>query len=283
MKQHKIFFGIFLILMSLGYSFESFGKVIFAYHRLVLKDLEQMDRFIRAKIKESQNNQSEQISHLVDAMVTLFSRPNLDNMVEKLAPVLLSELSSQDLTKVVFHRFVEEALQGIRSQNHSYDAQITYVIALENWIVEMKNRLNDEIIYSLFEKIAFSEVTVSKKARQSSQSHIPYDLPEPVTLTKKILKEFNEKKEKQEKQEKQEELGKQENLESLEGQSPQQELKTPKNRKMLQEEEKRKLKKSYQKSGAVSRSSNLKSSSNTGSGQVESSNTDNNMILDEIE
>jgi hypothetical protein len=169
-----------------------YAKPIFVYHRLMMKDLEQMDRYLRAKIGESQKSEVDQVSHLVDATLTLFSRPNFDNMIEKLNPVLLAELNSTGLTQIVFEKFIDECLSGIRdaSKEISSEAQITYIIALENWILEMKSRIQNEETRKLFEKIANSEVKISKLAKASANLHIPYNLVEPTDLAKKILKEY---------------------------------------------------------------------------------------------
>jgi hypothetical protein len=171
---------------------ESYAKTIFVYHRLVMKDLEQMDRYLRAKIGESQKSEVDQVSHLVDATLTLFSRPNLDNMIEKLNPVLLAELNSTGLTQIVFEKFIDECLGGIRDANKeiSSEAQITYIIALENWMLEIKSKIHDEEIRKLFEKISNSEVKISKLAKASANLHMPYSLKEPVDIAKRILKEY---------------------------------------------------------------------------------------------
>jgi len=172
------------------------AKLILAYHRLMMKDLEQMDRYLRAKIHESQKSNLEQVGHLVEATLTLFSRPNFDNMIEKLSPILLSELSNNGLTYAVFEKFIDEALIAVKDVNNDIasDAQVTYIIALENWMIEMKGRLNDEDIYKLFKKIVKSDVKISKLAKVSAELHMPYKLVEPVDLSNKLLKEFDEKK-----------------------------------------------------------------------------------------
>jgi len=168
------------------------AKAIFSYHRLFMKDLEQMDRYVRAKILESQKSESDQVTHLVDASLTLFSRPNLDNMIEKIAPILLAELSSNDLTEVVFSRMVDESLVAIKDLNKdvSAEAQITYLIALENWMLEMKSRLHNEEIKKIYQKIAESDVKASGVAKASADRHMPYRLIEPVELSKKIMQEY---------------------------------------------------------------------------------------------
>lgn len=185
---------IFGFINIINFGSRSEAKMIFAYHRLAMKDLEQMDRYLRAKIVESQKSQSEQIPHLIEATLTLFSRPNLDNMIEKLTPTLLAELNSYELTGVVFNKFVEDALVAIKDETKDTpsDAQVTYLIALENWMVEMKSRLDNREIYQAFEKVAQGKAKISKLAKISADLHIPYPLVEPSEYAQKILNEYNE-------------------------------------------------------------------------------------------
>jgi len=190
----KFWLNVF-ILCCLLTPLASAQKMIFAYHRLTTKNLEQMDQFLRLKIKISQQNQANQTEHLIGALLTLMSRPNFDNMIEKLLPLLMTELNNTELTHTVIDAFIDECLNGIRDPNNSIpgQAQVTYAIALENFLIEFKSYLHQAQYHKHYEKIANSNVRISKLAELSSKTHIPYTLIEPVALAKKILREWNEK------------------------------------------------------------------------------------------
>jgi hypothetical protein len=61
-------------------------------------------------------------------------------------------------------------------------------------MTEMKSRLNDDDIYKLFQKIAKSDVKISKLAKASAEQHMPYKLVEPVDHAVRLLNEFDAKK-----------------------------------------------------------------------------------------
>ncbi len=165
---------------------------IFVYHRLATKNLEDMDRLLRAKIHASQKSATpeEQVAHLVEATQALFSRPNYDNLIEKLLPQLLFELKDKGLTEKVFSEFIGEATAGIQDEAKtvSGEAQVTYLIALENWLSEMQIYLDQESIRKLVERIADTQFKISDLAKKTAGLHLPYTLKDPQKLARHILK-----------------------------------------------------------------------------------------------
>lgn len=171
-------------------------RTLFAYHRLATKDLEQVDRYIREKIQASRKNEERKEAHLLEAMLALYGRPNSDNLIEKVSSGLTSELRSTELFEPVTKTFITEALSAIKNKNNDVtpDAVVTYLIMLENWILEFKSQITDSEVEKFFVQIREAKIQITSMARQASQTHMPYRLVNPSDLASRLLKELEQQR-----------------------------------------------------------------------------------------
>jgi len=191
-KMSQSVLGFVVLLLFTQVQASGVKSSIFVYHRLATKNLEDMDRLLRAKIHASQKatTPEEQVAYLVEATQALFSRPNFDNLIEKLLPQLLFELKDKRLTQKVFSEFINEATAGIQDEGQtvSGEAQVTYLIGLENWLLEMQVYTEQEDVRKLFERVAQTQFKISDLAKKTASLHLPYTLKDPQKLAQHILK-----------------------------------------------------------------------------------------------
>lgn len=173
------------------------NKSIFVYHRLMMKDLEAMNRYLIDKVEKSRVE--DQLHHLSEAALTLFSRPNNDNQISKIISTLGSELNIHDLSSVVYNKMIDEALAGVKDEGNiiSAEAQITYLIALENWMLEFKPRSHEDPYFEIYKKISESKLGIPKKSSRAANARMPYRLIEPSKLAAEILKSAIERRQKE--------------------------------------------------------------------------------------
>lgn len=172
-------------------------KEIYVYHRLIMKDLDQMDKFVQERIVQSKIQLLEKEPLLYEALLTLYSRPNLDNLIEKIGPSLHAELISQDLDNKLYSQLINEALTALKSENTSkikIDTQLTYLILLENWLIEFRPKIKSLEIKKWFQKIADANITLTKKQLKQAKIHMPYNLKNPSEIAREILKQQSDKK-----------------------------------------------------------------------------------------
>lgn len=191
LKKRLYFYPNLLFLIFSFQTTFSAEKEIYVYHRLVMKDLEQMDTFVSDRIKKSKEAGQNKEELLYEALLTLFSRPNLDNLIEKIAPTLHAELVSQNLHTKLYSQMINEAISTLKSQNLmniKIDTQLTYLIALENWMVEFRPKATSSDIQKWYQQIADSNLDLSKKQLKHAKIQMPYNLKSPSQLANEILK-----------------------------------------------------------------------------------------------
>lgn len=188
------FWSLFFIIIGnlVSPSTNATNKEIYVYHRLIMKDLEQMDKFVQERIQKAKTTGQNKEELLYEALLTLFSRPNLDNLIEKIAPSLHAELATQDLQEKLYSQLITEALTAIKPSNAEktkIETQLTYLIVLENWLVEFRPKIKSPEIKKWYQQIADNNIKLSKKQLKHAQVQMPYNLKNPSQLAKEILKQ----------------------------------------------------------------------------------------------
>ena len=195
LKSRTLILGLSFF-SSLGFPIFEIGKAaptspkkaIFVYHRLAMKDLEQMDLYLRGEITKANREPELKFDYFLEATVTIFSRPNFDDLIEKIVPTLENALRENQLLDKVYEHFVNDTLNHIKDPAQNEEAIITYVIALENWVTYFKRKLNQEPYPSLFKKIADQKIELKKSWIKSAKIQMPYDLKNPSALASELLK-----------------------------------------------------------------------------------------------
>lgn len=183
-----------IVFLMIVFSISAFSQssnagLLFNYHQLALKDLDQMNEIVKSKIKESRKSSSGKVVPLKEALQAIYSRPNEDGMIEKVSGPLRSELDENDAWYTTLEQLVNEASSCLKNPKaFKADVQVTYAIFLNNIIAESKPMLSeDKAIRKLFEKIEAANIEITKEAKAERNLRMMKELPSPSELAKRIL------------------------------------------------------------------------------------------------
>lgn len=156
-----------------------------------MKDLAQMNEMVQQKITESKKSSSGKVVPLKEALQAVFSRPNEDGMIGKITGPLKNELEVHDAWEKSIHELTEEAINALRnSKGFKPDAQVTYLVFLENLIAECKPLVSSEAFEkSIVEKISKAKIEVSKEAQKERKLMQMKNLVSPSEIAQQVLDE----------------------------------------------------------------------------------------------
>ncbi|MCB9027207.1 MAG: hypothetical protein H6625_12870 [Bdellovibrionaceae bacterium] len=143
---------------------------------------------------------SEAIDVLKEALRLIFSRPNKDNMVEKLLPPVRADLKSYDAYYDSLYDLVVEAVAGL-NQKIPVVYKSTYIFVLENIMSEFRPQLKTEKdIQKIFIYIRDSDVKVPDDVRLDRKLRSMFKSRNPSDTARSILEiELPREKEKEKK------------------------------------------------------------------------------------
>lgn len=171
--------------------------LLFTYNQLTLKDLDQMNALVKNKIKESKGAYSGKVVPIKEGLQAVFSRPNSDDMIDKISAPLRTVLEQEDETEKVFTELVDEAINALtNTKNFKKEAQVTYAIFLENVISEFRPQVKkDTFELKIVKKIADANIKLTKDAEKDRKLRLMQESTSPSEIAKKVL-EVAEQKEK---------------------------------------------------------------------------------------
>ena len=156
--------SIFVMALTTLGSFANAG-LLYPYSRLALKDLDQMNKLVQEKIKESQKAGGDQVIPLKEALQAVFSRPNDDDMIEKVMSSLRTELDEHNAYEKSVRSLVREATGALKNPKaFGAEAQVTYAIFLENVISEVKPRAGETFEHAILKSIKDANIDITKAA-----------------------------------------------------------------------------------------------------------------------
>ena len=171
-----------------------FAGLLYPYNRLATKDLDQMNKLIKEKIKESKSAGGDQTIPLKEALQAVFSRPNDDSMIEKLLPAIKIELDEHSAYEKTFQLLVKEATGALKNPKaFKADALLTYMIFLENTISEMRPKLHEPFENEILTQIRDAKIEFTKELMNERKHRMLKELPSPSELAFNFLKEYDEK------------------------------------------------------------------------------------------
>lgn len=176
-------------------AFNSQAGLLYTYNQLTLKDLDQMSTLVKNKLKESKSADAGKVVPIKEGLQAVFSRPNADDMIEKISPPLRTALEQEDATEKVFADLVTEAINALtNTRNFKKEVQVTYAIFLENVISEFKPNLKKESFeYKIVKRIADSSIELTKDAQKDRKLRLMQESASPSIIAKKVLDDFEEK------------------------------------------------------------------------------------------
>jgi hypothetical protein len=187
-----------LVVMSFIVGSQSWAGLLFTYNQLVTMELDQMNKLVQEKIKESKKADAK-IVPLKEAFQAVLSRPDQDRMIEKVAGPLRSEMVNLGKYEKAVTELTEEALNALKNtKNFKPSVQVTYLFFLENLMADMKPVLTDAESFEkkLMQKIEKADLKLTKQALSELASRGFADKKSPSETAEKILEELKKPKEK---------------------------------------------------------------------------------------
>ena len=174
----------------------------YKYSELEIKNYDELLNDVRNRIQQANRvdakarkeagsdtdyDSTEAVFILKDALKMVFSRPNKDNMIEKLLPELRNELKSYEVFYDSINDMVVEAISALK-QKIPIVYKSTYIFILENFMSEFRPELkrNPEI-KKIFIYIRDSNVVVPDDVRLDRKLRSMFNSRDPSDTAKKIL------------------------------------------------------------------------------------------------
>lgn len=146
---------------------DAVAGLLFTYHQLAVKDLDQMNGLVAQKLTESKKSTDGKHVPLKEVLQAIYSRPNEDGMIDKVVAQVRSGLEEQEMYEKVIQQLTDEAINALKNpKNFKPDVQVTYAVFLENIMSELKPRLKEDgFERRLMLKIQNSEIEITKQAK----------------------------------------------------------------------------------------------------------------------
>lgn len=158
--------------------------LLYQYQQLTLMDLDQMNKLVQDKIKESKKADAKVVP-LKEALQAVYARPDADRMIEKVLTPLRMELQDMGEYERIINELTDEALNALKhTKNFKPSVQVTYAIFLENLMADSRRLAETEnnLERKLLQKIKKGNVKVTKEAanerrvRSLSEARSPSDI-----------------------------------------------------------------------------------------------------------
>jgi hypothetical protein len=168
---------------------QSFAGLLFNYSQLALKDLDQMTRLVSDKVRESKKAGSGAIVPLKEALQAVYSRPNGDEMIDKVVAPLRTQLDNHDAWEKALSQLTDEAINALKNPKAFKPVvQVTYQVFLENLLSEIRPLLKqDGFERALAVRIRDSRIEITSGAKNEREMRSMKAASSPSTIAEKIL------------------------------------------------------------------------------------------------
>lgn len=192
----------FIISFVLLFTLNANAGLLHTYDKLMVMDLDQMSKLVQDKIKESKKADAKVVP-LKEALQAVYSRPDSDRMIEKVASPLRFELDELGEYRRVMKELIDEALNALKhTRNFRPSVQVTYIVFLENFMGENKNAATKEDGFErgLIKKIKKAKIKVTKEATNERNVKGLKEKKSPSDTAEEVLENIKQlEKEKEEK------------------------------------------------------------------------------------
>ena len=184
-----------IAVLTMSFSLQSSAGLLFNYSQLALKDLDQMNSLVMAKIKESRKSDSGKSVPLKEALQAVYSRPNEDGMIEKIVGPLRTELDELGVWEKSLNDLTVEALDALKNTlAFKPVVQVSYQLFLENLLIDMKPFVHKEgFERGLAEKIRDAKIDLTKESSSERRLRMMKSTISPSDLAKQILETAKKK------------------------------------------------------------------------------------------
>jgi hypothetical protein len=173
------------------FSTQAHAGLLFNYSTLLLKDLDQMNEMVLNKVEESKKTESGKTVPLKEALQAVYSRPNDDQMIDKVVAPLRTNLDEIDAWEDTLSQLTDEAINALKNPKAFKPVvQVTYMIFLENLLSEIKPYLKSNgFERKLAERVRNAKIEVTKEAANERSLRTMKKSTSPSDLAGKILNE----------------------------------------------------------------------------------------------
>jgi hypothetical protein len=191
MKKANLLLTVFTFVFCLNAQ----AGLLFNYSQLALKDLDQMNQLVTDKVKESKKSGSGKNVPLKEALQAVYSRPNDDDMIEKVVTPLRTNLDELEAWEKTISQLTDEAVNALKNPKAFKPVvQVTYVIFLENLLAEVKPYLkNNGFERKLVERVKNAKIEVTKEAANERKLRTMKSLVSPSEIAEKVLEQAEQK------------------------------------------------------------------------------------------
>lgn len=179
-----------LTMLALVFCAQAHAGLLFNYSQLTVKDLDQMNKLVEDKIKESKKEAGAgKTVPLKEALQSVYSRPNDDEMIEKIVAPLRSKLDELEAWEKTVSQLTDEAVNALKNPKAFKPVvQVTYVIFLENLMAEIKPYIKDQgFERKTVEHIRDAKIELTKEAINERKLRMMKATVSPSELAEKIL------------------------------------------------------------------------------------------------
>lgn len=187
LKQVSIFIGFLLFYQSV------LAGLLFNYSQLALKDLDQMNKIVKAKIAESRKAGGNKAIPLKEALQAVFCRSNEDFMIEKLLPSIKVQLDELDEWEPSIKALTKEAIGALKNPKPFQPVVlVSYQIFLENIISEMKPRYSEDFEGSVLRQIRDAKIELPQAMVHERKLRVMRESVSPSVIAEKVIKEMED-------------------------------------------------------------------------------------------
>lgn len=170
------------------------AQTLYVYNRLILKDLDQMNKLVQDKIREA-NESGDKVPALREALQAVYSRPNSDFMIEKVIGPLRTQLEEIDAYETTLRSLIDEAVQALKDPDKVKPAaQVTYQVLLENIMAELKPDVSKPFENSIITQIRDARIRITRKAESERALNTMKKVKSPSQIAKMILSAYEKEK-----------------------------------------------------------------------------------------
>jgi hypothetical protein len=176
---------------------KSQAGLIFNYSQLALKDLDQMSAFVQSKVQESKKTTESKWVPLKEGLQAVYSRPNEDEMIEKVVAPLRNSLNDLESWEKTISQLTDEAINALKNPKAFKPVvQVTYITFLQNLIGEVKPFIKDVgFEKSIIERVRDAKIEISQEASNEARVRSMKSLVSPSKLAQNVLESGKLKKE----------------------------------------------------------------------------------------
>lgn len=168
--------------------------LLFTYNQLQLKDLEQMQKIIDNKVRESEKEAAGKMVPLKEALQAVYARPDDDDMIDKLIGTLRNKLDELESWEKSISQLTDEAINALKNPKaFKPTVQVTYQIFLENLLSEMKPYV-DQVGFEkkIAERIRDAKIQPTKEAVSERSLRLMKETTSPSEIARNILDKAEE-------------------------------------------------------------------------------------------